>query len=76
MADFSYELIKHVGVIGTYPSGWKKEINVISWNGGEPKVDIRDWSENHEKMNKGVTLKKEEAMMLVELMKGEFYDED
>lgn len=26
----------------------------ISWNGGVPKLDIRDWSPEYEKMGKGV----------------------
>ena len=36
--------------------GWTKELNRISWNGGEPKYDIRDWAPEHEKMGKGVTI--------------------
>ncbi|HHW36253.1 MAG TPA: hypothetical protein GXX18_03020 [Bacillales bacterium] len=36
--------------------GWKKELNLISWNGRDPKHDLLGWSENHEKMGKGVTL--------------------
>lgn len=31
-------------------------MNKISWNGGEPKYDIRDWAPEHEKMRKGVTV--------------------
>ena len=38
--------------------------NLVSWNGREPKYDLRDWSENHEKMGKGITLSEEEAIKL------------
>ena len=49
--------------------GWRKELNKISWNGGAPKFDIRDWDENHEKMGKGITLSAEDAEKLSELLK-------
>nr|WP_205762911.1 PC4/YdbC family ssDNA-binding protein [Aneurinibacillus aneurinilyticus] len=37
---------------------WKKELNLISWNGREPKYDICEWSPEREKMGKGVMLDK------------------
>jgi len=40
-----------------------KELNLISWNEREPKYDIREWSPDHEKMGKGVTLSEEEIMV-------------
>ena len=45
------------------------ELNLISWNDGAPKYDIRDWAPEHEKVGKGVTLTKEEAAALFELLK-------
>ncbi|GAB2562986.1 YdbC family protein [Gracilibacillus alcaliphilus] len=60
MAGIKYEIIKHVAVLSETSSGWKKEVNLISWNDREPKYDIRDWSPDHEKMGKGVTLSPEE----------------
>ena len=60
MAQLNYEIIKTVGVLSESPKGWKKELNLISWNEREPKYDIRDWSPDHEKMGKGVTLTQEE----------------
>ena len=44
--------------------------NLVSWNGGAPKYDIRDWSEDHTKMGKGVTLTAEQAKKLGELLTG------
>ena len=64
MEDFRYEIIEQIGVLSESEKGWRKELNLISWNGREPKYDLRDWSENHEKMGKGITLSEEEAIKL------------
>lgn len=53
MADFKYEIVEHIGTLSESAKGWTKELNKISWNGGEPKYDIRDWAPEHEKMGKG-----------------------
>ncbi|MEK4486925.1 YdbC family protein [Psychrobacillus sp. FSL H8-0484] len=60
MAELKYEITEHIAVLSESAKGWKKELNLISWNGREPKYDIRDWAPNHEKMGKGVTLSIEE----------------
>lgn len=56
MADIKYEIVREYGVISESNKGWKKELNLISWNGAAPKYDIRDWAPNHEKMEKGLLL--------------------
>jgi hypothetical protein len=68
MADIKFEIVENLGVIGEGAKGWKKEVNLVSWNGRAPKIDIRDWDENHEKMGKGITLSKEEALKLLEIL--------
>ncbi len=68
MADFKYEIVEELGVLSENNKGWRKELNLISWNDGEPKYDVRDWSPEHEKMGKGVTLTKEEAKQLYILL--------
>ena len=68
MADFKYEIIEELGVLAESAKGWTKELNRISWNGGAPKLDVRDWAPEHEKMGKGVTLTEEEACKLLELL--------
>ena len=40
--DIKYEIIEEIGVLSENAKGWRKEINVISWNGTNPKYDIRD----------------------------------
>ena len=64
MADIKYEIIKHIGNLSESSRGWTKELNIISWNGGIPKLDIRDWAPEHEKMGKGITLTEEEVEKL------------
>lgn len=68
MAELNFEILANIGVIGEGTRGWKKEVNIVKWNGRNPKVDIRDWDESHTKMGRGVTLSKEEVMELKELI--------
>lgn len=70
MADkeFDFTIVDALGVLSTSPKGWTKELNLISWNGREPKYDIRDWAPEHAKMGKGVTLSEEEIGALKKLL--------
>lgn len=68
MAELKYEIIDTIGVIGEGSKGWKKELNLVSWNDRKAKGDIREWDEFHEKMGKGVTLSKEELIKLKKLL--------
>ena len=68
-AEIKYEIVQHLGVISEGEKGWKKELNLISWNERDPKYDIRDWNENHDRMGKGVTLNTNEISKLKELLK-------
>lgn len=65
--DITYEIIEYLGVISTHSNGWSKELNLISWNGGPPKYDIREWDEHHERMRRGVTLHEGELRKLINL---------
>ena len=69
MTELKYEIKKHIGTIGEGTKGWKKEVNLVSWNDRRPKLDVRDWDEKHEKMGKGVTLNKGEIEELKKLLK-------
>lgn len=64
MADIKFEIIKEIGVLSESAKGWRKELNLVSWNDKEPKYDLRDWAPGHEKMGKGVTLTEEELAAL------------
>jgi len=72
MADINYDIIEQLGTISESSRGWTKELNLISWNGGTPKYDIRDWDPDHKKMSKGVTLSEEEARKLLNLLSEKF----
>lgn len=68
MADIKYEITEELAVLSESARGWTKEINMVSWNDREPKIDIREWSPEHERMGKGVTLSKEEAKILRDVL--------
>lgn len=68
MADLKYEIIETIGVLSESSSGWTKELNLVSWNGRDPKYDLRDWSPDKEKMGKGITLSKDEVNQLKEIL--------
>jgi len=68
MSDFKFEVTKHVGVLSEGSKGWRKELNLISWNDREPKYDIRDWAPERTKMGKGVTLSDAEVAELKRLL--------
>ena len=68
MPDIKFEIVKKIGIVSKSPSGWAKELNLISWNEREPKYDLRDWSPDGEKMGKGVTLTREELLALRDLL--------
>jgi len=67
--EFTFEIVKNLGVLSESTKGWKKELNIVSWNGGRPKYDIRDWSPEHDKMGKGITMNEEEIQLLKDFIK-------
>ena len=68
MAGIKYEIVKELGKISETKSGWTKELNLVSWNDREAKYDLRDWSPEHEKMGKGITLSVDELKVLRDLL--------
>ena len=67
MAEIKFEIVKELGVIAESTRGWTKELNLVSWNDNPPKYDIRDWSPDHSRMSKGISMTEEELQKLVEL---------
>ena len=63
-----FDLMEHIGVLTNKENGWTKEVNIVAWNGGKPKVDIRDWDPDHLRMTKGITLFEEEAEKLTKAL--------
>ena len=66
-SNVTFEIKEHIGVIASNDSGWNKELNIVSWNGGTPKYDVRDWDPDHERMSKGITLLDRDMRTLVNL---------
>ena len=69
MKEIQYEIVKEIAVLSTSDSGYTKEINLISWNGKEPKYDVRSWSPDRGKCGRGITLMEKTGNLLVALKK-------
>ncbi|MGI6737331.1 MAG: YdbC family protein [Anaerovoracaceae bacterium] len=74
--DITYEIREHIGVIKTFNTGWQKELNVIAWNNGAPKYDIREWDMNHEHMTRGITLFPDEMAAICDLLQGREFESE
>lgn len=61
---FTFVIKEQLEVLAIHSTGWKKELNLVEWNGNNPKFDIRDWDDTHENMGKGITLHPAEAKKL------------
>ena len=68
MSEINFKILEKLGVLSENEKGWKKELNLVSWNDGEPKYDLRMWSEDNEKMGKGITLTEEEILKLRDIL--------
>ena len=68
MAELKFEITESLGVLAETAKGWTKELNLVSWNDHEPKYDIRDWSPDHSRMGKGVTLTADELASLKDIL--------
>jgi len=58
------KIVERIAVLGERPRGWERQLNLISWNEGEPKYDIRDWSPDGTRMGKGISLSHDELAIL------------
>ena len=66
--EVTFELMEHIGVLEERKDGWTKEVNIVAWNGGQGKIDIRDWDPSHERMTRGITLFEDTAEKLAEAL--------
>ena len=73
---FDKEIITHYGTYKVHPSsGWTGEVNLVSWDGRKPKVEMREWDPNHDKCSKGITFTDDELNTVYEILKGMFEEE-
>lgn len=56
---YSYKLIKHIATLSETQYG-SKQVNIISHNNCNPKMDIRNWENNGKMTVRGVTLDEQE----------------
>lgn len=70
--EIKFEIVKKYGALSEssrgFSQGWRKEVNQVSWNARPPKIDIRDWADDHTRMGKGITLNRDEAARLYEFL--------
>lgn len=66
--EIVFEIKERIGVVEEFPTGWRKELNLISWNGNDPKYDLRDWDSEHERMSRGITLTESQMNKVVRLV--------
>lgn len=71
MAELKFEITEHIGVLSENAKGWTKELNKVSWNERPAKYDLREWSPDHSRMGKGITLTDEDINALRDLLNGE-----
>jgi len=70
LTEITFDIVAKLGVLSESNKGWTKELNLISWNGREPKYDLREWSPDGSKMTKGVTMTAKEMRALKEILEG------
>ena len=44
-----FAIVQHIADISRENNWWKKELNLVGWEGREPVYDIRAWNEDHSK---------------------------
>lgn len=74
--EVTFDIMEHIGVLEERKDGWTKEINIVAWNGGMPKFDIRDWDPSHERMTRGITLVEDTAEKLMFALQDYFLNKE
>ena len=68
------EVIKKIALISGSETGYRKELNIMSWNEREPKYDLRNWSPEGIPL-RGVTLTEDEAKELQKVLNDMFTEQ-
>lgn len=71
MDDCTFSIERRIAVLSGEDGEVQKQVNLISWNGKEPVIDIRTWSSKG-KPYKGITLTVNEAAGLKEALEMAF----
>lgn len=70
MGDVNFKILDTLIEFPPEDGGWRKELNLVSWYGKTAKYDLRSWNEDHSRNGKGLTLTKEELLLLKEKLGG------
>lgn len=60
MVELKFEITKELVSINESYKVWREEVNLVFQNDRKQKSVLRDWDENNKKMEKDITLSKEE----------------
>ena len=65
--EFKYDILAEIGTVeeGSYQD---TIVKVISWNDGDPKLDIRKWNKDENKMGKGISISLDSVQKLKDLL--------
>ena len=66
--EIRFRIVEHIGVLWSSAAGWSRELNLVSWNDRPAKFDIREWTPDHSKMSRGITLTDFEMNKVCELI--------
>lgn len=66
--EVTFTVHEILGVLSERADGWKYEVTLTSWNGSEPKIDIRCWDPDHERMSRGITMFEDDAQKLARIL--------
>lgn len=66
--DITSTIIRKLAVLSENGKGYTKEVNLVSWNGADAKLDIRVWFPDHKKCGKGIVLTEEEGRKLMQAL--------
>lgn len=67
-SNFKYEIKRHLGVLAHGSKSWSKQVNFVSWGDNPTVLDIRDWDYYQQKSGKGITLTRDEACRLRDVL--------
>ena len=68
MPGVTYEVFEKLGILSESPTGWTKELRLVSWNGRSPRYDLREWSPGDRTVSRGIALSLKELRALLELL--------
>lgn len=66
--NIKMNIVKSLGIVAKNDKGYTKELNIISWNDGAPKFDLRQWTPDDHRALKGITLSDHEMILLYKIL--------